>query len=415
MLAIFNRKFEWKRLFVFAIVNSLGREIGAVIFAQYNPIIYLALYIIIMIMSFRYIIGFKYIHSLFSVCTLIIIGTGVEYINTAILRAIFHDNFDIKIWLTNFIKTAVMRNTANLLLLLFVLLAVYFKLKINIPLDISKRRVFSIVINVLLTVILIVPNMIFFQNTTIKISVTLITFNAVSVLILLALGIYNSVKTGELETKRQEVEFQNLYIQTLNDSIDGLRGFKHDFNNMVQVIGGYLALGDLNGLKQYHEKIQSESRMINNVMPLNSYVEGNPAVFGLLLSKISYSELWNIKFSVNVLCTINTGSMDNYYFCKVLGILLDNALEAAKETEEKYVELFIKQINKERSLIVEIKNSFSGLVEIENIFKNGYTTKQDHSGFGLWEVRKIVSKQNNCSLETHICDNILTQFLRIEN
>ncbi len=240
----------------------------------------------------------------------------------------------------------------------------------------------------------------------------MVYFNAFAVLVLLILSFYNSIKSSELEVKSREVEFQKDYIKTLNDIIDGLRGFKHDFNNNIQVIGGYIALNDINGLKKYYQQLQSDTRKINNTIPLSRYVKNNPALYGLLLSKLSFAELKDIQFVINIIDEYNIEKIKIYDLCKILGILLDNALEAAYESSKKYVELSISKDSK-NAIVIEIINSYSGELNKDKIFENGYTTKSGHSGFGLWEVKKIIDRNKNCSLETSVNDMLFTQKLEI--
>ena len=74
----------------------------------------------------------------------------------------------------------------------------------------------------------------------------------------------------------------------------------------------------------------------------------------------------------------------------------DNAFEAAEETEDKYVEIFTKNLDNE-GILIEISNSTNNKdVDIEKIYQKGYSTKTEHTGIGLWEVKKIVFKSKNC-------------------
>ena len=51
--------------------------------------------------------------------------------------------------------------------------------------------------------------------------------------------------------------------------------------------------------------------------------------------------------------------------------------------------------------IITIKNTYSNKnVDIENIFKKGISSKENHFGIGLWEVQKYVRKNQNIKLKT---------------
>ncbi|MDP4182600.1 MAG: GHKL domain-containing protein [Bacillota bacterium] len=370
------------------------------------------MYIIVIVLSIKFILNYKLIHALVVTPLLLIISALLEYVGSTILTVSLGGKFDYTFWTNNFPNSIVLR-IIGIVLYLGVSIAIYYmKIKVNIPEDISRKRSFSILANTIISAILIIPNMLYFLNNSNSINLTMVYFNIFAVFILLVLCFYNSIKSSELEAKRQEVEFQKIYIKSLDDIIDGLRGFKHDYNNNVQAIGGYLALNDIKGLNKYYCQMQSETRKINNTIPLNKFVKNNPALYGLLLSKISFAEVKDIQFIINIMDEYNIDNVKVYELCKILGILLDNALEAAYESAKRYVELSIRK-DQEGMVIIEIINSFEGELNIEMIFENGFTTKKNHSGFGLWEVKKIISNTQKCSLKTLVSGNLFTQRLEV--
>ena len=138
-----------------------------------------------------------------------------------------------------------------------------------------------------------------------------------------------------------------------------------------------------------------------------------PPIYGLLLSKASYSEIKNVSFTVTAMCKLKISNIKIYDFCKVLGILLDNAIEAAAESEKKFVELIIGEKPDKSALFIEVSNSCAGTVDTTTIFNDGYSTKEGHMGFGLWNVQKIISKYKNCKLHTKACEKYFSQKIEI--
>ena len=114
------------------------------------------------------------------------------------------------------------------------------------------------------------------------------------------------------------------------------------------------------------------------------------------------------------LLDLNTLNMKIYEFARILGILLDNAIEASNECEEKIINItFRNDITNNRQLII-IENTYHNKdVNTEKIFEKGATEKNNHSGLGLWEVRKIVKKNNNVNIYTSKTDKFFTQQLEI--
>ncbi len=411
VLNIFNKTIDLKKLIAFSLVNTAAQTLFTVILGNNNPI-NVFLYIIIMTSTLKFILGFQVVHSIVATSLLIVISALFDYLGSAILKISIGSKFDVNTWASTYPNMILLRIIGMVLYLAMAIAVFYMRLKVDIPEDINKKRSFSILANSIISAILIVPNILYYLNNSKNIDTSMVYFNVFAVLVLLILCFYNSIKSSELEVKSREVEFQKDYIKTLDDIIDGLRGFKHDFNNNVQAIGGYIALNDISGLKKYYQQLQSDTRRINNTLPLSKYVKNNPALYGLLLSKLSFAELKDVQFIINIMDEYNIEKVKIYDLCKVLGILLDNALEAAFESSNKYVELSINK-NSHNIIVIEIINSYAGELNKDKIFENGYTTKSGHSGFGLWEVNKIISRNQNCSLKTSVTDTLFSQRLEI--
>ncbi|HEY9059658.1 MAG TPA: GHKL domain-containing protein [Pseudobacteroides sp.] len=412
MLNVFDKTVNFKKLITFSLVNTIVQAFLMAIIVRFNPNINLFVYIIVMVLTIKFILSFRVLYALFATSVLIVISALFEYMGTAIVAISVDNRFDVNTWANTYPNILIMRIIGIVLYLALTIAVYYMKLKINIPEDINRKRSYSILANSIISAILIIPNIMYYLNNSKNINLNMVCFNIFAVFILLLMSFYNSIKSTELEVKSREVEFQKGYIKTLDEIIDGLRGFKHDFNNNVQAIGGYITLNDIEGLKKYYLQLQSDTRRINNTLPLSKYVKNNPALYGLLLSKLSYAELKDIQFIINIMDEYSIERIKIYDLCKVMGILLDNALEAAVESAKKYVELSIAK-NSQNAIIIEIINSYAGSPNKEKIFENGYTTKAGHSGFGLWEVKKIISKYQNCSLTTSVTESLFTQRIEI--
>ena len=79
-------------------------------------------------------------------------------------------------------------------------------------------------------------------------------------------NIYESIKIQILKNNLAETKTYNESLLMLNDNI---RGFKHDFNNIIQAIGGYINTDDKKGLKQYYSELVTDCNRVNNLSILN--------------------------------------------------------------------------------------------------------------------------------------------------
>ena len=106
--------------------------------------------------------------------------------------------------------------------------------------------------------------------------------------------------------------------------------------------------------------------------------------------------------------------MKIYEFAKILGILLDNAIEASSESKEKIINLDFKNDTKNSRQLIIIENTYKDKdLNTEAIFEKGISSKENHTGLGLWEVRKIVKKNNNVNLFTSKNQKYFSQQLEI--
>lgn len=410
IFVIFNLKIEWKKVFSYAIVMGLTSSISSTFFPQAGSMINMAIFAVATMFLLIFMLKFNILKSIAVMCLVYFYKAIVSLIALPVLKLLY-----IKIDATNptLQQHLIAQAIGIIVLFLILMIIMYFKIKIYIPEDLNRKSTISIVINIVLSVLLLFPNLFYMEEVISSRSPPIFIYNTVSFLLIVLFNIFNFIRLGKLEVLRQNMEFQELYIKTLNEMVDSLRGFKHDHNNMLQVIGGYISVNDMDGLNKFYNQMVHESKKINNFIPLNSYIKDNPAIYGLLLSKISYAEVKNINFTINVLFKIEIGNIKIYDLCKILGVLLDNAIEAAEVSDKKYVELSIRENSDKKCLIIEINNSCNENIDLESIFKDGYTTKKDHTGFGLWETQKIVNGYKNCKLHTSLKYNEFSQKIEI--
>lgn len=224
-------------------------------------------------------------------------------------------------------------------------------------------------------------------------------------------SIHKSIK---LEDALQYLEETNLYNTALKTSHDVIRAFKHDFSNIVQAIGGYIASDDMAGLKTYYSQLLEDCQALNNLDALSPDVINNPAIFRLLSLKYYKATELGITLNLNVFLNLNELNMKIYDFSRILGILLDNAIEAASECEEKIINVEIrKDPSRNRQLLIVENTCCQKNIDIERIFQKGVSSKDKNSGLGLWKVRQILNKNNNLNLYTSQDGNFFKQQLEL--
>jgi two-component system sensor histidine kinase AgrC len=227
---------------------------------------------------------------------------------------------------------------------------------------------------------------------------------------------YNLANTTQLALTTTDLEQEKENNRILKEMQDELHGFRHDFSNIMCTIGGYVQVRDIDGLSKYYSQIQKDVTKLNNLGTLNSEVINNPAIFILISSKYSKALELGINMNINVFLDLNNLNMKIYEFTRILGILLDNAIEAAKDCDEKIINIEIRKDSKRNRQLLIIENTYKNKdIDTEKIFEKKYSTKEGNSGLGLWEVRQILKKSTNLNLFTTKDNTFFKQQLEMYN
>ncbi len=212
----------------------------------------------------------------------------------------------------------------------------------------------------------------------------------------------------------QATELSNKAVHTKrqNETIDGYSSFRHDLNNILQSIGGYIEIGDIEKLREYHNSLFNATVSLNENALLNKKMVENPTLISLLISKLEFAEAEQVNLRIDIAIDINDLYIDELDLCRAIGNLLDNAIEAAKISSKKLVNFSING-KKDGSKLIVISNSTKDIVDISAINRPGITSKKNHSGMGLNHTRKILSKYSNCILQLAYYDLEFTAYISI--
>lgn len=300
--------------------------------------------------------------------------------------------------------------------LIIYLLIKYFKIQISIFENISKKSKFLIIINLIFAILALSIQFFITGFYLDKLPIYIVLFSNFSLVLYFILSLYSLTKTTQLELTSLNLEQEKESNKILKDLQDDLHGFRHDFTNIMCTIGGYVQVKDMNGLSKYYSQIQKDINKVNNLGALNPDTINNPAVFVLITSKYGKALELGIEMNINIFIDLNKLNMKIYEFTRVLGILLDNAIEASKECEEKIINIEMrKDSNRNRQLLI-IENTFNNKnVDTEKIYEKNYSTKSGNTGLGLWEVRKILKRNNNLNLFTTKNQKYFKQQLEMYN
>lgn len=223
----------------------------------------------------------------------------------------------------------------------------------------------------------------------------------------------------EMEFKNKRIEFDNLqeYTSNLESMYNDMRKFRHDYVNILSSMKGYIEQKDLKGLDEFFNKkilLMSEDISKKNYkLELLQHIKVTE-LKGLLSSKVIRAQELGINVFIDIMEPIQFINMDIIDLCRVIGILLDNAIEAALLCKTPSLKLGI--INKKNSIVILIINScLKENPPIYKMFENGFSTKGPNRGLGLSTLKEILSTYKNISFDTSIENEEFIQNLQILN
>ena len=206
-------------------------------------------------------------------------------------------------------------------------------------------------------------------------------------IIVIFVSIIISLFLEKYKTKKKIEEFNNMYeqVQSIKTLLNRYKKYNHENKNQLIVIrenskGNEKVTEYIDSI--LNESMGHEDKWISEL----SYIT-DPGISGFLSVKINEMIDNGIKLSLIISPKVKNYKFENIKpkeykeICRVLGVYLDNAHEASKETKKKEVTIEILIDN--NKLLIIISNSYKGKIEIEKIDKEGYTTKGKNHGVGL--------------------------------
>jgi two-component system sensor histidine kinase AgrC len=235
---------------------------------------------------------------------------------------------------------------------------------------------------------------------------------------LIVLYVYsqNMKKIMEVELENREYKNLAIYTSALEGMVKETKRFKHDYVNVLNTINGYIKEEDVRGLRSYfaNELLPESNKVVyqNDTIAKLQHIKFS-GLKGLLSSKFIEAQARNINVYCNLQEDITEIDMGIFDLCRIMGIIVDNAIEAALESE--IPEIGFRMFKKEGRVIIVLKNNYGEeLPPIHKMFEEGFSKKENHSGIGLSTVRKLIDeKYSKVQFSIRMEDNYVRQELYI--
>lgn len=202
--------------------------------------------------------------------------------------------------------------------------------------------------------------------------------------------------------------------------IDQFRVYTHENRNEFYTIRNMLKNGD-----KKEDIIKYIDALIDNKIQDNEKIMKKTAKIpsgGLratIYSKLCLMDKLKIKYKLNISRDVKTTDLIDLdeelvlKICRILGVFLDNAIEAVKTLKKK--EISVEMYILDNKLCVDITNNFKGNLDLDKISEAKYTTKGNGHGYGLTLVNQILNEEIGIlENEKSINRDTFTQTLKIK-
>ncbi len=229
--------------------------------------------------------------------------------------------------------------------------------------------------------------------------------------LLIFIGISQSIKTKNAIDK-QEILLD--FMKEYEIIIDKERIDRHEMVNNLLVLK---SIKNKN-TKQYNKILDDILLTYQSNKTSKGLYELPSGLKGLFYYKIHDMKNKNIEVLINVSNKIikDLDNLDSNVLtkvCKILGILLDNAKEAAYDSKEKLV--VIDLYEEENNIIIYIENTISyKKIDFSKIKIKGFSTKGNNRGYGLYLVDRILNKTDKLKLMQEVNKNNFISILKIK-
>lgn len=175
--------------------------------------------------------------------------------------------------------------------------------------------------------------------------------------------------------------------------VDSMRANNHDFTNKLHVILGLIQMGMYDEASAYIQNITMVQR--ENISRVMNAVD-EPSVAALLIGKIARASELNVKFILREGSRYCAADMNlpSEMLITVIGNLLDNAFDAmnAGMDYHRQKELMFGIYSKPGAVLICVDDTGSGIKpeNLDRIFENGYSTKGEGRGVGLYQIKAMI-------------------------
>ena len=205
-----------------------------------------------------------------------------------------------------------------------------------------------------------------------------------------------------LKQKEKELRYLTNYSHEIEHLYRDIRSFRHDYANVLASLRYGIEHNDMASVRQTFEEVtagsvrflQSDHFEIGNLSLIR-----DDTIKSIFAAKLSQAAEYGIQVKVEIPEEIGSPNLALLDFIRLLSILLDNAIEGAVESNDR--ELQVSYFKHQRQTVLIIANSMSHQdINLADLYERGNSSKGLDRGWGLANVREILSSYPHTNLKT---------------
>ena len=198
---------------------------------------------------------------------------------------------------------------------------------------------------------------------------------------------WQDIRQFALSRDNQSLNERNAAYQRV---IDSTREYRHNMANLLYGLEGVILTRDIAEIQSYYNEVAYRCARINNENAIAINRLKNPALVALLLRKADEAQRKSVPFYLSVSDSFSFDFLPCATLCETLGILMDNALEAAERSSAPRVDMTMRSAPEYDEII--IANTYAEDTNMDFLSGTPRSSKPGHRATGLAFVRKMLSR-----------------------
>jgi len=171
-------------------------------------------------------------------------------------------------------------------------------------------------------------------------------------------------------------------------------------------------------IKEYIDEIINHKKIDDEEILVKTKKFPIGGLQGLVYQKVLLMKEKGIVYNIEVSRNIDVIQFKdisfelNKDFCMIVGILIDNAIEATETLDKKEIGLYLYKEKNE--IILSISNTFGEPLNLDKLDNIGYSSKGKGRGYGLYIVRKVIDRNKQITIKREIIKDVFKQKIKIK-